>query len=89
LSERAVRWGRLFRGLHECIGEIVDVLIHDERGHRSIQPLLERFRSSSAERASISFESEPVTLSDLYALLEVLTAGPSDWRTLLRRAGRD
>ena len=42
------RCGRFVRGLQKCIGEIVDVLIHDERGHRVIQRLLKGCRSSFA-----------------------------------------
>ena len=45
-SRSLFRCARLFRGLHKCIGELVDVFIHNERGHRVIQRVLERFRSS-------------------------------------------
>src|SRR5271165_2239736 len=39
---------RLFRGLHECISEIVYIFIHDESGDRIIQRLLKRCRSGFA-----------------------------------------
>jgi hypothetical protein len=42
-----------------------------------------------AKAVPISFESEPLTLSDLCAVLETLTGGPSGWQTLLRLAERD
>src|SRR5271165_483421 len=39
---------RLFRGLRECISEIVYIFIHDESGYRIIQRLLKRRRSAFA-----------------------------------------
>src|SRR5271169_3698814 len=39
---------RLFRGLHECISEIVYIFIHDESGDRIVQRLLKCRRSSLA-----------------------------------------
>jgi hypothetical protein len=37
------------RGLHKCIAELVDILIHSERGHRFIQRLLKHHIESSVE----------------------------------------
>jgi hypothetical protein len=41
-----------------------------------------------AKQIPITFESEVVTLGDLYAGLEVLTGGSAGWQILLKKAGR-
>jgi hypothetical protein len=50
--------------------------------------LRELHGTGRAKGISIEFQSELVTLSDLYSALETLTGGPSGWQTLLKLAGR-
>jgi hypothetical protein len=51
--------------------------------------LCELLGPGRAKGIPIEFQSEPVTLSDLYSALETLTGGSSGWQTLLKLAGRD
>ena len=43
---------RLFRGLHERIGEIIDIFIHDKRRYRVVERLLKRGWSGFAVDAT-------------------------------------
>jgi hypothetical protein len=48
---------------------------------------MRRLAAGSATQAIVAFKTEPITVSDVLAVIERLCGGPAGWQLLQRKAG--